>query len=190
MGGTFDPIHLGHLLTAESAREALELDEVVFVPAARPPHRGEAAAASAEHRYAMALIATAAHPAFRVSRVEIERDGPSYSIDTVRHFQAEGQELFFLLGADAVLEIATWRSWRELLAACTFVALPRPGYDLARLHAELPTAQAARVRVVEAPGIEVSATEIRRRVRAGRSIRYLAPEGVCAYIAKHGLYRD
>ena len=193
MGGTFDPIHLGHLIAAETAREALQLDEVVFIPAARPPHKDRRAQASAEHRHAMALIATEDHPAFRVSRVELDRQGPSYSIDTVRHFQESldpAPEISFLTGADAMLEVNTWRRYEELLQTCRFVSLTRPGFVLEDLNECLTPEQMAGIAVVEMPLIEISATAIRRRCRAGQSIRYLVPEGVRAYIAKHALYRE
>jgi len=192
MGGSFDPIHWGHLHAAEAARAALNLEEVVFVPAARSPHKREPAAA-AEHRYAMAVIATAEHPAFSVSRVELERPEPSFTLDTLRHFRASRlptPEVAFILGADALCEVETWHRYRELAAECFFVAVNRPGYPLDRSSAELTPGLAARVERVEMPEIGISASEIRRRLAVGQSIRYWTPEGVRAYIAKHGLYRE
>jgi len=166
LGGTFDPIHMGHLLVAEVARHALALDRVLFVPAGDPPHKGESVTA-AEHRYAMTLLATGGNEAFQVSRRELERAGPSYSLVTIGEMQAElpaGGELFFIVGADAILEIRTWYRWEDVLRACRFLAVSRPGFDL-------------------------SSTEIRERVRLCEPIRYLVPDEVEVYIRKHGLYR-
>jgi nicotinate-nucleotide adenylyltransferase len=182
---------MGHLLIAEVAREALGLDRVVFVPAGDPPHKGEEVT-DAEHRYAMALLGTADHEAFFVSRREIERTGPSYSLTTIREYQnelGEGTELFFIAGADAVLEIRTWHRWEELLRECRFAAVTRPGFDFARLQAALPEELIASVRQVPAPGYDLSSTQIRARVRRGETIRYLVPDPVEVYIRKHRLYQ-
>jgi nicotinate-nucleotide adenylyltransferase len=191
LGGTFDPIHVGHLLIAEIARYALSLDQVVFVPAGDPPHKGDAVSDS-EHRHAMVLLATASNEAFVVSRHELDRSGPSYSLATVREFRHElgpESELFFIAGADAVLEIRTWHRWEELFRECRFIALARPGFDMRALEAVLPAELLAQVHLLPAPGFDLSSTMIRERVARGEPVRYLVTEAVDAYIRKHGLYR-
>lgn len=191
MGGTFDPIHMGHLVTADEARHAFALDEVIFVPAGRPWQKEAADVSTPEDRYRMTLIATAADPGFGVSRVEIERDGPSYAIDTLRALKAahRGAELFFITGADAILQILTWKDPGKVLAEARFIAATRPGYDLERLEKELPEGLEERVITLEIPALAISSTDIRRRVGEGRPIAYLVPPGIAAYIQKAGLYR-
>ncbi len=187
MGGTFDPIHYGHLVTAEEVRDYFDLEEVVFVPSARPPHKIGQEISDPEHRYLMAVLATVTNPYFRVSRVEIERPGPSYSIDTVRHFKSvwgEDTEIFFITGADAFAQISNWNNPAELLSLCTFVAASRPGYRL-RLEGSLQ----GKIKVMEVSALAISSSEIRRRVKRGESIKYLLPEAVENYIYKNGLYR-
>lgn len=191
MGGTFDPIHTGHLVIAEEARIRFDLDEVVFVPAAVPPHKKRADLSPAEDRYAMALLATASNPYFSVSRIELERPGPSYTIDTVRQFRAQqgaDAQLYFLTGADAILEILTWRDPEALARECRLIAAARPGYDLEQIGRRLPDNIRAAVDTLVVPGVDVSASEIRRRVRAAVSISYLTPEPVIDYIRKKRLY--
>jgi nicotinate-nucleotide adenylyltransferase len=192
MGGTFDPVHYGHLLIAEVAREEFALDRVVWLPAGDPPHKKEYQVSGQEHRYAMVLLATASHEQFEVSRWEMERDGPSYSIDTILHFKSIWPEdqLFFITGADAILEILTWRRHQEVIRSCEFIAVTRPGYDLEQLSVTLPPEYAARISPITAPGVDISSTQIRARVHGGKSIRYLAPEQVEAYIRKHGMYGE
>lgn len=190
MGGTFDPIHHGHLIAAEEAREAFGLDSVVFVPAGSPWQKEERDVTSPEHRYRMTVVATDDHPSFEVSRAEVDRDGPTYTVETLRAFRAElgpAAELFFITGADAVLKILTWKDPAEALGLASFIAVTRPGYDLSGLD-ELGEDVRAGVSVLGIPGLAVSSTQIRERVRAGRSIRYLVPEAVRSYIAEHGLY--
>ena len=192
MGGTFDPIHFGHLVAAEEARLRFGLDEVVFVPCGTPPIDKHYDVTPAEHRYAMALLATSANPHFSVSRVELERSGPSYTIDTVHHFKqqcAPDTSLFFITGADAVLDILSWRRNGELIEECQFIAATRPGYDLSLLEEQLGPRHAERIEVLEIPGIEVSSTAIRERIRSGRPARYLMPDPVWRYIDKLSLYR-
>jgi nicotinate-nucleotide adenylyltransferase len=191
LGGTFDPIHMGHLLVAEVARHALALDRVLFVPAGDPPHKGESVTA-AEHRYAMTLLATGGNEAFQVSRRELERAGPSYSLVTIGEMQAElpaGGELFFIVGADAILEIRTWYRWEDVLRACRFLAVSRPGFGVETVREVLPLELIERVQVIPSPGFDLSSTEIRERVRLCEPIRYLVPDEVEVYIRKHGLYR-
>ena len=189
MGGTFNPIHDGHLVTADEARHAFELDEVVFVPAGHPWQKDVGDVAPAEDRYLMTVIATAPDIAFSVSRVELDRDGPTYTIDTLRALRAPGAELFFITGADAILQILTWKDPEAVLREARFIAATRPGYDLDRLEKELPRGLEDRVEIMEVPALAISSTDIRARAREGRPLRYLVPAGVAAYIGKRGLYR-
>jgi nicotinate-nucleotide adenylyltransferase len=191
MGGTFDPTHHGHLLTAEEARWQFELDEVVFVPTGRPWMKEDREVSPAEDRYLMVVIATSANPRFSVSRLEIEREGPTYTVDTLRSLRdqyAEDVELFFITGADAMLEIFQWKDPEEAFALAHFIAATRPGYDLAAFERGAPT-EHPKVTVMPIPALAISSSDIRERVRKGRPIRYLVPEGVQTYIEKSGLYR-
>jgi nicotinate-nucleotide adenylyltransferase len=191
MGGTFDPIHHGHLVTAEEALWQLELDEVVFVPTGEPWMKEDSRVTPAEDRYLMTVIATSGNPHFSVSRVEIDRRGPSYTRDTLstlRDQEGGGTELYFVTGADAILEIFHWKDPEEVLSLAHFIAATRPGYDIARFEAEAPTRH-PNVSVMAVPALAISSTDIRGRVAEGRPIRYLVPEGVKTYIDKAGLYR-
>jgi nicotinate-nucleotide adenylyltransferase len=190
MGGTFNPIHIGHLVTAEEALYAFALREVVFVPAGHPWQKERSNVADAEHRYLMTVIATAPNSHFRVSRMEIDREGPTYTIETLRRLRGElgDVELYFITGADAILQILSWKDPHEVLSEARFIAATRPGYDLDRLEKELPEGFEDRVHVLEIPALAISSTDIRRRVRDGRPVRYLLPEGVARYIEKNGLY--
>ncbi|MFA4028841.1 MAG: hypothetical protein GDYSWBUE_001123 [Candidatus Fervidibacterota bacterium] len=193
MGGTFDPIHMAHLLAAEEARFRFNLDKVVFVPCGVPVHKKPYEVTPAEHRYAMVLLATTGNPHFEVSRIEIERQGPSYAIDTVRAFKrlyGNGVTLFFITGADAVLEILTWRDADKLVELCRFIAVTRPGYDLSKLEEVLGERYASAIDVLHIPEMDISSTKIRERVRNGEPIRYMVPDAVYDYIMRHGLYRD
>jgi nicotinate-nucleotide adenylyltransferase len=191
-GGTFDPIHFGHLRMAEEAREQLRLDTVLFVPNRVSPLKAGARVTPAEARVEMARRAIADHPAFGVSTVEVGRLGPSYTIDTVRALQREypNGDLFFLTGTDAVRDLPQWHKPEALLREARFVAATRPGADKSAVLAALPAAWAERMTFIEMPGLDISATELRARVRAGRSIRYLVPPAVEAYIRACGLYTD
>jgi nicotinate-nucleotide adenylyltransferase len=191
MGGTFDPIHHGHLVTAEEARWQFDLDRVVFVPTGRPWMKSDREVAEAEDRYLMTVIATSANPRFTVSRMEIERDGPTYTVDTldaIREQMGDGCSLFFITGADAILEIFQWKDPEDVLSRAHFIAATRPGYDLARFEREAPTSH-PNISVMDIPALAISSSDIRRRVAAGEPIRYLVPEGVQTYIVKAGLYR-
>lgn len=196
MGGTFDPIHMGHLVTAEEARQQFDLDYVIFVPTGIPPHKDEMAVSLPEHRYLMATLAVMSNPSFFVSRFEIDMEGPTYTIDTVRHFacgKPPNPEIFFITGADAILEIFTWKDYEELLNFCTFIAVSRPGYSLERFHESLDRScpeMKHKVHLLEIPALAVSSTFIRERVALGKTIKYLTPEPVEQYIRKHGLYRQ
>ena len=192
MGGTFDPIHYGHLLMAEEARQAFALDQVVFVPNGRPAHKKAYLVSSPEDRYAMTLLATGSNPYFSTSRIEIERPGPSYTIDTLRAFRQmypDLDALYFITGADAVLEILTWHEYDNLVRECQFIAVTRPGFVLERLPEVVDAEFLDRVSFLPIPGLDISSTDIRRRVREGQSVKYLTPEPVEAYIQQQGLYR-
>jgi nicotinate-nucleotide adenylyltransferase len=189
MGGTFDPIHLGHLRAAENAREGLGLDEVRFLPAQVPPHRA-APASSARDRYAMVVLATALNPRFVADDLELRREGPSYTVDTVARLRDErpGDEIVLIVGSDTFPELATWKDHDRIFGMCTVAVVSRPGDGPPR-RAAAAESRADGVRRVPGPGLDVSATDIRRRVKEGLSIRYLVPESVADYIAKRGLYR-
>jgi nicotinate-nucleotide adenylyltransferase len=191
MGGTFDPIHYGHLVTAEEALEQFRLDEVVFVPTGRPWMKEHEVVSPAEDRYLMTVIATASNPKFNVSRVEVDREGATYTVDTLRSLREEqgaGTDLFFISGADAILEILHWREPQELFDLAHFIAATRPGYDLAHFE-EDATSIRSEVTVMHVPALAISSTDIRARIADGHPIRYLVPEGVKSYVEKAGLYR-
>jgi nicotinate-nucleotide adenylyltransferase len=193
MGGTFDPIHYGHLVIAEVARLEYQLERVVFLPSGDPPHKQGRVDTPAERRYEMALLATAPNPWFDCSRREVERTGPSYSVTTIREYLETGGpdlELFFITGADAILEILTWHQAEEVVRLCRFIAATRPGYDLDRLRRLLPAEYLDRIEFLTVPGVLISSTDVRQRIYEGRTIRYLVPDPVEEYIRKFGLYRS
>jgi nicotinate-nucleotide adenylyltransferase len=182
LGGTFDPIHLGHLRAAEAVREALGLERVLFVPAAEPPHRPEPVASRLD-RFAMVALATASHPDFVVSDLELRREGPSYSVDTLEALAARtGGPLVLILGSDALADLPGWHRVERVLELARIAVLERPGRPS---RAEAPTWQVERV---AAPLLEVSSSEVRERLRSGRGVRYLVPDAVADYIAKRELY--
>lgn len=194
MGGTFDPIHFGHLVTAEEALVQFNLDRVLFMPTGAPAAKTDLAVTPAEHRYLMTVLATAANPDFDVSRMEIDRPGLTFTVDTLTALRAEygpAAELFFITGADAVWEIVSWKDAAHIADLATFIAATRPGYDLAAARqAHEDAATSFRIEYIEVPSLAISSTDIRGRVAARRPIRYLTPEPVVAYISKHGLYRE
>ena len=195
MGGTFDPIHHGHLVVAEEVRQQFNLHKVIFVPAARPPHKTGQRISEPLHRVNMARLATASNRFFEVSTLEVERDGPSYTIDTVKEVKERYGvgEVYFITGADAVLEIITWKKAEELLAMCTFIAATRPGYDLKGLKKNLCFLSGKvldNIISLEVPALSISSTDIRKRVRENKSIKYLLPESVEEYILTHGIYKE
>ena len=188
MGGTFDPIHHGHLVAASEVLAWFGLDEVVFVPTGDPWQKSDRVVTTAEHRYLMTVIATASNPRFTVSRVDIDRAGPTYTIDTLRDLKAQlpEAELYFITGADALTEIFTWRDAEELFELARFVGCTRPGYTMD--EATLATIPADRVTMVEIPALAISSTDCRSRTQRGEPVWYLVPDGVVQYIAKHHLY--
>ncbi len=192
MGGTFDPIHYGHLVTAEQAREALELDLVLFMPAGVPAFKQGKRVTDAEDRYAMTVLATAANPAFDASRFEIDRDGVTYTIDTLRALRAnypDNVKLFFITGADAILDLVTWHDAAAMAELATFIAATRPGYDIEQARQRVAASGVPfDVRYIEIPALAISSTNIRARVSAKKSVRYLTSESVIGYIRKNGLY--
>jgi nicotinate-nucleotide adenylyltransferase len=188
MGGTFDPIHHGHLVAASEVGYYFSLDEVVFVPTGRPWQKEDRKVSSSEDRYLMTVIATASNPRFSVSRVDIDRPGPTYTIDTLRELRAERgdeAELFFITGADALSQMMSWQDADELFKLAHFVGCTRPGHRLTGKG--LPK---DRISLVEIPALAISSTECRERVAAGEPIWYLVPDGIVQYIAKRGLYTN
>ncbi|MBY3552380.1 nicotinate-nucleotide adenylyltransferase [Modestobacter lapidis] len=187
MGGTFDPVHHGHLVAASEVAGRFGLDEVVFVPTGQPWQKSEREVSPAEDRYLMTVIATASNPRFSVSRVDVDRGGPTYTVDTLTdlHRQHPEAELFFITGADALAQIVGWRDNERLFGLAHFVGVTRPGYHLADSH--LPEGA---VSLVEVPALAISSTDCRDRVRRGSPVWYLVPDGVVQYIEKRGLYRD
>lgn len=187
MGGTFDPIHNGHLVAASEAAYLFGLDEVVFVPTGQPWQKSHADVSPAEDRYLMTVIATAGDPRFTVSRVDIARPGETYTVDTLRdlHRERPEDELFFITGADALQSILGWRDPQEVLALAHLVGVTRPGYAASTAH--LPAGAAS---LVEIPALAISSTDCRDRVRRGAPVSYLVPLGVAQYIAKARLYRQ
>ncbi|GAA2448700.1 nicotinate-nucleotide adenylyltransferase [Actinomadura vinacea] len=187
MGGTFDPIHHGHLVAASEVAHVFALDEVVFVPTGRSSHK-EGRVAAAEDRYLMAVIATASNPRFSVSRIDIDRPGPTYTVDTLRDMRelhGPGTELFFITGADALAKMLTWHDTDELFELAHFIGCTRPGHRLTD-----PGLPNGRVSLMEVPALSISSTECRDRVHAGEPIWYLVPDGIVQYINKRVLYRD
>jgi nicotinate-nucleotide adenylyltransferase len=188
MGGTFDPIHHGHLVAASEVQSWFDLDEVVFVPTGQPWQKSDRDVSPAEDRYLMTVVATASNPRFSVSRVDIDRGGPTYTVDTLRDLAREypGAELYFITGGDALAQILTWRNADEVFKLAHFVGCTRPGHQITELTLEgLPR---ERVTIVEIPALAISSTECRARVRSGEPVWYLVPDGVVQYIAKRSLY--
>jgi len=194
LGGTFDPIHIGHLVSAEEVWMELELERVVFIPAGLPPHKLDHAMSPVEHRLAMVELAIASNPHFAVSKVDVDRSGPCYTVDTIELLRDEwgpSVEIYFIMGSDSLLDILTWHNPRRLIRLCHFAVVSRPGYqvDLDELDALLP-GLASRVQMLNAPELAISATDIQRRVREGLSIKYQVPEAVEDYIYRHKLYQN
>lgn len=192
LGGTFDPIHIGHLVAAEEVRAQLGLDRVVFVPAGLPPHKLTNHVSPVEHRLTMVKLAVAGNPYFTVSRVDIDRFGPCYTVDTIELLRAElgpDVELYFILGSDSLADVATWHKPERLIRLCRLAVVERPGYrvDMEELEHMLPGIT-SRVHFINSPQLAISSTDIQRRVRQGLPIKYQVPEAVEDYIYEHGLY--
>lgn len=183
MGGTFDPIHNGHLVAASEVAAALELDEVVFVPTGEPWQKKTVS--SREHRYLMTVVATASNPSFKVSRVDVDRPGSTFTVDTLRDLarEHENADLFFISGADAIAQILMWKNVEDVWSLAHFVAVSRPGHQM-----KLPAAPTGAISELEVPALSISSTDVRARVKNGKPIWYLVPDGVVQYISKHGLY--
>jgi len=193
LGGTFDPIHMGHLILAEEVRARLNLAEILFVPAGQPWLKGGSPISSARHRVEMVRLAIADRPYFKLSAIEIERSGPTYTVDTIAELKTQlgvGDELFFILGWDSLADLPRWWQPSRLVAMCRLVVVPRPGYpapDLKALEAGIP-GLSQRVTLMDKPEIDISASAIRERVAQGLSIHHLVPEPVGEYIKQHKLY--
>jgi nicotinate-nucleotide adenylyltransferase len=192
MGGTFDPVHHGHLVAASEVAHRFDLDEVIFVPTGEPWQKSGKQVSPAEDRYLMTVIATASNPRFSVSRVDIDRGKTTYTVDTLRDLQAQhpDAELYFITGADALSNILTWQDWTELFELAKFVGVSRPGYDLniEDLEKHLRDSPDDAVTVIEIPALAISSSECRRRASQGRPVWYLVPDGVVQYISKRHLY--
>ena len=189
MGGTFDPVHHGHLSAANEVGHLFDLDEVVFVPTGQPWQKSHREVSPAEDRYLMTVIATASNPRFTVSRVDVDRPGPTFTIDTLRDLRAsygEDCELFFITGSDALAAILGWRAADELFALAHFVGVSRPGYE----PVDVAQFRPGTVTVVEVPALAISSSDCRDRVAAGSPVWYLVPDGVVQYIEKRRLYRS
>ena len=193
MGGTFDPVHNGHLVAASEVADLFDLDEVVFVPTGQPWQKNRYVT-PAEDRYLMTVIATASNPRFSVSRVDIDRKGPTYTRDTLRDLRAlnPDADLYFITGADALASILTWQDWEEMFALAKFVGVSRPGYELDGKHIEKALREMPEdaLRLVEVPALAISSTDCRKRAEQNRPIWYLVPDGVVQYVSKRNLYRS
>ncbi len=194
IGGTFDPIHYGHLAAAEEARVKMDLERVLFVVAGMPPHKLDEEVTPVEHRLAMVSLAIASNPYFEISRVDVDRPGPSYTVDTMSILQEQlGQEtaMFFIMGLDSLSELLTWHQPQRLIRLCRLAAVSRPGFeiDLAELETSVPGIT-SRVDIIDMPEVDISSSELQQRVRDGLPIKYQVPEEVERYIMEHGLYRQ
>ncbi|QGU00028.1 Nicotinate-nucleotide adenylyltransferase [Candidatus Syntrophocurvum alkaliphilum] len=194
LGGTFDPIHFGHLIAGEYARHEFDLDRIIFIPSARPPHKDNVNVLDSNHRYNMVKLATQENMFFEVSTLEMERQGYSYTVDTVKYFATryEEAEIYFIMGVDALLFINTWKNLDELIAMCKFIIVTRPGYELNQndqCFNNLPSNFWESIEFLEIPGMDISSTDIRDRVQQNKTIKYLLPRLVEEYIKKHNLYK-
>ncbi len=194
LGGTFDPPHIGHLVIAQEAMRYLHLSQVVFVPTRQPPHKPTDELTPIDLRLDMVRLAIARNPRFTLSRVDVDREGPTYTIDTIRLLRrqyGEGTDLYFIMGMDSLANLPTWHKPEELVHLCCLAVLNRPGYkvDLDELEAKVPGVR-ERIIFIPSPALEVSATDLQRRVRDGEPIDHLVPEAVAAFIYEQGMYRD
>lgn len=194
-GGTFDPIHHGHLIMAQEIGEKLELDRVVFIPVGHPPHKPGSSVTDAFHRFNMVREAVGSNPLFEVSGIEVERPGYTYTVDTLEELKGRyrsDSEFYFIIGADTISQLVTWKRYRKVFAMCRFAAVMRHGFDRKKILGEVQCLEdsfSARIELIDAPLIEISSTDIRERVKKGRSIKYLVPERVEEYIRENSLYR-
>jgi nicotinate-nucleotide adenylyltransferase len=195
MGGTFDPIHYGHLVLAEQVRTRFDLDMVYFIPVGTPPHKEEENITNSGHRYFMTLLATITNPYFEMSKIEIENHGTSYTVDTIKKFKeaVDGDaQLYFITGADAIYELETWKNVKELLSICNFIAAGRPGIDEYKVKKKIEYLNEkynGNIILTSVPALAISSTDIRQRIKEGKSIKYILPESVEYYIYKNNLYR-
>ena len=195
IGGTFNPIHYGHIVAAECARDAFKLDRVVFVPAARPPHKVLDEVLDSQRRYEMVQMAVQDNPDFAVSALELKRQGLSYTVETIASYQQEfpGAKIFFIIGVDALLLIKNWKDVERLASLCSFIVVTRPGYQLSHEEEnfrEIPASVWKKILVVPIPGLYISSSDIRQRVAKGQTIKYLLPPAIEEYILKNDLYRE
>ncbi|MGE5454737.1 MAG: nicotinate-nucleotide adenylyltransferase [Methylocystaceae bacterium] len=190
MGGTFDPIHLGHLAAAENARYYLNLDLVLFMLSAQPPHKDNQIVSPAHHRLRMVEMAIADNPCFKVSTLEMERQGASYTVDTLKELKQklDNPDIYFLMGSDSLFDLVNWYHYEEIASLCTLVSISRPGFANEEAFASVPIAIRKKTITLEVPGLEVSSTELKRRLQSGEPVRYLLPEAVASYIEEQGLY--
>lgn len=193
IGGTFDPIHYGHLAAAEEARVRMNLERVLFVVAGVPPHKLDEEVTPVEHRLAIVSLAIASNPHFEISRVDVDRPGPSYTVDTISILQKQwGQEteVYFIMGLDSLVELPTWHHPQRLIQLCRLLAVKRPGFetDMAELEASVPGIS-SRVEIIDMPEVDISSSDLQQRVRDGLPIKYQVPEEVERYIMEHELYR-
>lgn len=193
-GGTFNPIHMGHLMVAEMVRDSFGLDKVLFIPSGMPPHKNLGGVACAEHRFDMVQIAVASNPYFIESRIEIDRRGYTYTVDTLKNLReiyGNNTSLYYIIGADVLNDLLTWRSFEEVFKICEFIAVLRPGNDVQAFNNQmkyLKNTYCAKIHFINTPQIDISSTEIRDRVKEGRSIKYLVPDAVEEYIKLNRLY--
>ena len=195
IGGTFDPIHNGHLIIAENSRKTFNLDKVIFMPAGIPPHKRDKDISSNLHRYNMTLLAINSNQYFLISDLELKKEGISFTIDTIKYLKSiyEDTDIYFILGSDSLFQIDKWKDYEELLTLCHFVVAKRPSYNNQELENKVDKLNSlynSSIHIVEGPVLEVSSSDIRERVRRGDYISYLVPRSVEEYIYKHGLYRD
>jgi len=195
IGGTFDPIHNGHLLMAENSRKAFSLDKIIFIPAGIPPHKKDKNISSNVHRYNMTLLAINNNKHYFLSDIELKREGISFTVDTIKHLKSifSGAELYFIMGSDSLLQIEKWKDYEELLSLCNFIVAKRPNYDdeqLKRKVDNLNSLYKSSIYIVEGPVLDVSSSDIRNKVQRGESITYLVPNPVEEYIYKHELYKE
>lgn len=196
MGGTFDPIHVGHLVIAEEIRYKFNLDKVIFIPAGNPPHKDVKNITSGEHRYQMTMLATVSNPYFDVSSIELDKKEITYTIDTIKELKKsckDDAEFYFITGADSLLELSTWKSVDQLLNMCKFVAATRPGFKMTKIETkvkELESKYNKEIYTVTVPALQISSTDIRNRIKSGITVKYLLPESVEEYIIKHRLYLE